>query len=66
MPAPLIWRTSSYSNGGTNCVQFADLPDGTIAMRNSRDPDGAVLVHSRTAIRALLAGIKQGEFDDLA
>lgn len=60
------WRKSTYSNGGTNCVEFAALPDGTIGMRNSRDPEGAILVHPRDSIRALLAGIKHGEFDDLA
>lgn len=66
MPPHLVWRKSSYSNGGTNCVEFAQLPDGTIGMRNSRDPDGAVLECTRTELRALLDGIKHGEYDDLA
>lgn len=60
------WRKSSYSNGGTNCVEFAALPDESVGMRNSRDPDGAVLIYPRTEIRALIAGIKRGEYDDLA
>lgn len=60
------WRKSSYSNGGTNCVELAALPDGTIGMRNSRDPDGTVHTYGRDAIRALIAGIKNGELDDLA
>lgn len=66
MPAPVAWRKSSYSNGGTNCVEMAALPDGTIGMRNSRNPDGAMLALPRAAIAALLAGIKANELDDLA
>jgi hypothetical protein len=39
----LTWRTSSYSgsNGG-NCIEVAAAP-GTVAVRDSKDPDGAVL-----------------------
>lgn len=66
MPPHVAWRKSSYSNGGTNCVEFAQLPDGMIGMRNSRDPDGTVLAYPRAALAELLAGIKHGEYDDLA
>jgi hypothetical protein len=60
------WRKSSYSNSQGNCVEFAALPDGSVAMRNSRDPLGPALVYTRAEIAALLAGAKDGEFDDLA
>ena len=42
------WRRSSYSgNGGGNCVEVApSLPD-VVAVRDSKDPDGPVLVVSR-------------------
>ncbi|QFG22804.1 DUF397 domain-containing protein [Actinomadura sp. WMMB 499] len=45
------WRKSTYtgSNGG-NCVELAGLP-GTVAVRDSKDPDGPVLLLSRTALR---------------
>ncbi|GAA0582642.1 DUF397 domain-containing protein [Actinomadura livida] len=45
------WRKSSYtgSNGG-NCVELADAA-GAVAVRDSKDPDGPVLLLTRTALR---------------
>ncbi len=60
------WRKSSYSNSQGNCVEFAALTDGSVAVRNSRDPQGPALIHTRAEISALLAGARDGEFDDLA
>jgi uncharacterized protein DUF397 len=44
---------------------LAPLVGGRVAMRNSRHPDGDVLVHTAEEFRAFLLGAKQGEFDDL-
>lgn len=60
------WRKSTYSGSQGNCVEFAALPDGSVAMRNSRDPQGPAIVYTRAEIGAMLAGAKDGEFDDLA
>ena len=60
------WRKSSYSNSQGNCVEFAALADGSVAVRNSRDPQGPALIYTKAEISALLAGAKDGEFDDLA
>jgi hypothetical protein len=60
------WRKSSASNPSGNCVEAAALPDGSVALRNSRQPDGAALVYTRAEIAAFLAGVRNGEFDDLA
>jgi Domain of unknown function (DUF397) len=60
------WRKSSYSNSQGNCVEFAALADGSVAMRNSRDPQGPARIYTRAEISALLSGAKDGEFDDLA
>jgi hypothetical protein len=60
------WRKSSHSNSQGNCVEFAELADGSVAMRNSRFPEGPALVYTRAEISALVAGAKDGEFDDLA
>lgn len=40
------WIKSRHSNAEGNCVEVADLGDGGIAVRNSRDPDGPALVYT--------------------
>ncbi|OIV36144.1 DUF397 domain-containing protein [Mangrovactinospora gilvigrisea] len=60
-----VWRKSSYSNANGNCVEFASLQNGDVAMRNSRDPHGPALIYTRSEIECLLLGAKDGEFDDL-
>jgi len=46
-------------------VEVALLPDGEIAVRNSRFPAGPALVYTRAEIAAFLAGAKDGEFDHI-
>ncbi|WP_019806650.1 DUF397 domain-containing protein [Saccharomonospora halophila] len=64
--AGVVWRRSAYSGAMGNCVEVAPLSGGGIAMRNSRDPQGPALVYTKAEIAAFLAGVKDGEFDDLA
>jgi len=67
MPAPalgrLSWFKSRHSNPSGNCVEVACLPNGEIAVRNSRYPAGPVLVYTQAEIAAFLRGAKEGEFD---
>lgn len=72
---PFTWQRSSGCVGG-DCVEVSPVwqtgdhpeknlvPDG-MAMRNSRDPDGPVLVFTRAEWAAFMAGVRAGEFDDL-
>jgi hypothetical protein len=64
-PGPLSWRRSSFSNGQSMCIEVAGLPDGGVAVRNSRDPDGPVLAYTQAEWAAFMNGCKSGEFDGL-
>ena len=59
------WRKSQASNPSGSCVEMAELPGGTVAVRNSRDKSGPALVYPRAELAAFLLGIKNGEFDSL-
>jgi len=60
-PNGATWRKSTYSNGtGGNCVEVAGLPNGP-AVRDSKQPEGPVLVFTRDEWRAFVQGIESGE-----
>jgi hypothetical protein len=59
------WLKSKHSNPSGNCVEIACLPDGEIAVRNSRFPGGPVLLYTQAEVAAFLAGAKDGEFDGM-
>ena len=62
---PMTWQKSRRSNPSGNCVELAQLPGGAgIAMRNSRDPEGPVLVYTPDEIAAFILGAQDGDFDN--
>jgi hypothetical protein len=61
----LRWRKSTRSAQNGACVELAALPDGTVGVRDSKDPGGPILRFTRAEVRAWLAGVRDGEFDDL-
>lgn len=62
----VTWQKSRRSNSQGNCVELAELADGAIAVRNSRHPNGPALIYTKPEIEALIAGVKDGEFDHFA
>jgi hypothetical protein len=60
----LRWVKSSlsYSNGA--CVEVADLPDGRVGVRHSKDPSGRVLRFTAAEWHAFVGGAQAGEFDN--
>lgn len=57
----LTWRTAAACNAGS-CVQVARV-GGSVAMRNSKQPEGLVLIYSPDEWLAFMERAKKGEFD---
>lgn len=60
------WKKSSFSDDGPSCVEvlFCVETDGSVAaqVRNSRQPDGPVLVFDRAEWEAFELGVFNHEF----
>jgi hypothetical protein len=57
-----VWRKSSHSSGGDNCVEVSLSRHGNIGMRDSKDKAGPVLTFGVNAWDAFLSGVRHGEF----
>lgn len=55
------WVKSSFCSSGS-CIEVAKLPDGTIAIKDSKRSDGPVLVYSQAEWTAFAAGMRSGDF----
>lgn len=60
----LAWLKAYSSTVNGQCVEVASAL-GSIAIRDSKDPDGPILVYTRSEFRAFLDGARNGEFDSL-
>jgi hypothetical protein len=63
--AEVLWVKSERSNSQGACVEFARIDNGLVAMRNSRDPEGAALIYPLPAVQALMTALRSGEFEFL-
>lgn len=61
----LEWRKASASAIEGCCVELAPLPEGGVAVRDSKDADGPVLRFTPAEWAAFAAGMAAGEFDSL-
>jgi Domain of unknown function (DUF397) len=57
------FRMSSFSGDQPNRVETAPTAGGGRAVRDSEDPDGPRQFYSAAEWAALVAGVKNGEFD---
>lgn len=57
------WRKSSYSLGANStCVEVSVHPTG-VAVRDSKNPTGPVLLFTKQEWRVFLLGVRADEFD---
>jgi hypothetical protein len=61
-PGP-TWVKSSLSYANGNCVEVQFPGDGSVLVRNSRDPQGPALRYTADEWQAFLGGVRNGEFD---
>ena len=59
-----VWHKSTRSGGnGGDCVEVAVNLPGIVAVRDTKDRDGAALVFTHGEWEAFVAGVRDGEFD---
>ncbi|KAF5991659.1 DUF397 domain-containing protein [Streptomyces sp. WAC00263] len=59
------WEKPWSGTNGGSCVETKRLPDGSVAFRQSTDPDGPALVYTRDEMISFLEGAKSGQADFL-
>lgn len=58
------WRKSTFSSGnGGSCVEVAFLPDGGVAIRDTKDRSLPPHHYTPAEWDAFVAGVMAGEFD---
>ncbi len=65
-PTGAIWRKSTRSNNGGNCVEVAiNLLDsqGVVLVRDSKNPEGGFFAFTPAEWDAFVGGVRDGEFN---
>ncbi|GAB2489577.1 DUF397 domain-containing protein [Nocardiopsis aegyptia] len=55
---PEAWRKSSYSGGGKECVEVADVESGAL-VRDSKQPELGHLTFASTEWNVFVASVKE-------
>lgn len=58
-----FWVKSSLSYANGDCVEVADLQQGIVGIRDSKDAQGAILRFTPAEWEAFVGGVRNGEFD---
>jgi hypothetical protein len=56
----VTWRRSRRSSPNGNCVEIAAVGRESMAVRDSKDPDGPALIYSPAAIARLIEAVRIG------
>ncbi|WP_084521149.1 DUF397 domain-containing protein [Nocardia uniformis] len=59
----VAWFKSSYSQGGSDCVDVAFLENSKVGVRDSKNPAGPALTFTPTMWDSFTAGVQAGRFD---
>ena len=54
---------ASSRSGSSNCVEVSRMPDGRVAVRDSKNRDGPLLTFTSAQWARFVADIKNKEFD---
>jgi hypothetical protein len=57
-----LWRKSTHSNNGGACIEVATNLPGIVAVRDSKNQSGPVLVIGSESWHVLTSKIRAGEF----
>ncbi|MET8280695.1 DUF397 domain-containing protein [Micromonospora sp. NPDC005174] len=57
-----VWRKSTRSNNGGDCVEVADNIPGVVGLRDSKDPTGPVLTFDPSVWSTFVANVKRETF----
>ncbi|MGK8503457.1 DUF397 domain-containing protein [Nocardia asiatica] len=57
------WFKSTRSAAGNDCVEIAHLDGGRVGVRDSKNPNGGVLVFTPSEWDAFVSGAREGKFD---
>ncbi|MFH8684637.1 DUF397 domain-containing protein [Streptomyces lydicus] len=57
-----LWRKSSYSTNGGECIEIADGMPGLVPVRDSKDPQGPALFIPAGAWRTFITAVRSATF----